>query len=738
MSSKIMITYKRKRVTSQDHTADDTVVDSSPAASSNVVASNLPPKFEAHAENTIANEDNFVRNLSLFLVLLLLSFLSLCSTLTHSQPNLSTNDTPLLKCSVENPLDTDDKDKVATVRCTGLSTQDERTPEQKNSHIVKSSVQHMVPQIAEGGNQNMTLEDDGTPVSKFTCVQEVTEQDARVGDSSKTSLITVEAPKGIHVLGEGHAIEQTRSVQSPRQNVNVSWLKSNNKSAAEDIPESQGSTKNVQIIVLDDDSDERGKKLENSEALDQDLHNQNKRNSLGMIDLNCSELREEGFLHDSSIQKLPDQDLVGSAQKQMSQPIERMFFTKEKDTIHGKQQQYEGPTMHTSFSNFFDLTRPWNTGSLKGPKSPPSELKFRIMDRAPEFSLDLSLDSLQANSVSALRNDKLFTGGTSSISNKLTERLGTYSYKRHSAPWSEEELDFLWIGVRRYGVNNWNAMLRDTRLRFSNSRMPDDLAKQWNKEQKKLLTSGLGPAPPLHVTEDYLGRASCSGCSQSPFLGTQMDLSLGDVYRCHTRASDRGQHNLSSLGILNIHGSDGRARNLSLGGFPGASSSHGRSGSRRRRASKLQKSYYDSKSPWFQEPSERAPQPFPMNQQPINSLPQWLTKHVEIGTSQINQEMWPSLAPAPGHSAADPPRDSLRGNAPPFADDVKPHVLSDASLKRAMRRNADWRSFSKRLFQTGDSLDLNQGTRAAANAGPSNCVTPNDTGASSEETVSDS
>lgn len=165
----------------------------------------------------------------------------------------------------------------------------------------------MVPQIAEGGNQNMTLEDDGTPVSKFTCVQEVTEQDARVGDSSKTSLITVEAPKGIHVLGEGHAIEQTRSVQSPRQNVNVSWLKSNNKSAAEDIPESQGSTKNVQIIVLDDDSDERGKKLENSEALDQDLHNQNKRNSLGMIDLNCSELREEGFLHDSSIQRLPDQ-----------------------------------------------------------------------------------------------------------------------------------------------------------------------------------------------------------------------------------------------------------------------------------------------------------------------------------------------------------------------------------------------------------------------------------------------
>ena len=66
MTSKIMITYKRKRVTSQDHTAGDTLFDSSPAASSNVVASNLPPKFEGHAENTIANEDNFVRILSCF------------------------------------------------------------------------------------------------------------------------------------------------------------------------------------------------------------------------------------------------------------------------------------------------------------------------------------------------------------------------------------------------------------------------------------------------------------------------------------------------------------------------------------------------------------------------------------------------------------------------------------------------------------------------------------------------
>ena len=291
-----------------------------------------------------------------------------------------------------------------------------------------------------------------------------------------------------------------------------------------------------------------------------------------------------------------------------------------------------------------------------------------------------------------------------------------------------------WIGVRRYGIHDWNAMLRDTRLRFSNSRMPEDLAKQWDKEQKKLLSSALGPAPPLHIAEGYLGRASCSGCSKSPFVGAQTELSLGDVYLRNARASERDRHHLSSLGILNLHGVDGGTRNVSLGGFPGASSSYGRSGSRRRRASKLHKSYYENKSTWFQESSDRVPQLLPLNQQPMNGLPQWLTKDAETGTSRINLEMWAGMAPPPGRSAADPPR----GASSTFCDDVKPHVLPDASLKCTMRRNADWQPFSKRLFRSGDALDLNRGAAAMAGAGLIGATTPSDTGASSEETVSDS
>ncbi|XP_020234763.1 uncharacterized protein LOC109814687 [Cajanus cajan] len=57
----------------------------------------------------------------------------------------------------------------------------------------------------------------------------------------------------------------------------------------------------------------------------------------------------------------------------------------------------------------------------------------------------------------------------------------------HPIMWSEEELDFLWIGVRRHGRGNWDAMLRDPRLRFSPSRVPRELAERWEDEQLKLL-----------------------------------------------------------------------------------------------------------------------------------------------------------------------------------------------------------------------------------------------------------
>ncbi|XP_074312320.1 uncharacterized protein LOC141647859 [Silene latifolia] len=52
--------------------------------------------------------------------------------------------------------------------------------------------------------------------------------------------------------------------------------------------------------------------------------------------------------------------------------------------------------------------------------------------------------------------------------------------------WSEEELDSLWIGIRRHGRGNWHAMLLDPKLRFAPWRVARDLAAQWDREQCNL------------------------------------------------------------------------------------------------------------------------------------------------------------------------------------------------------------------------------------------------------------
>ncbi|XP_006648116.1 uncharacterized protein LOC102718989 [Oryza brachyantha] len=664
-----------------------------------------------------------------------------CSTLTCTPRSTPLNGAPMFKQTGGSTLDVEDKVTIAGTS-TGQSVIAEHLLEQKSPHIPKSAIHHMVPsQPAKDANQSSTPE-DGTPVSEFIRVQEVSELDARVEDSNRTTADAIEVQKVIEVKGDEHGNRETSSLQSPRKKINVDLSKPANRSEAADLLESQGLTKNIPIIVLDDDSDERGKEQEKSEVLDQLVQEKNKSSlSLEQINLNlhCAELPQESLvnLDGTSVYKLQDQDQYVHEQKQMPHPVERLFFTKEKDAMHGKQHHHEGTsTMHKSYSNFFDPapSSSWNAGNFKEPSSMPSELKFRILDKVPEFNLDLRLDNFPDNNVSALRHNKLFRGGTSSGSHFLKERLGKYSYKRHLVPWSEEELDFLWIGVRRYGTNNWNAMLRDRRLRFSNSRNAEDLAKQWDKEQRHLLgadflqsirSSAQCPPPPSHIQEDYVGNSSWSGCSKSPFLSAPTDLSLGDMFLRSARTSERGQHHLSNLGMLNLHPTDNGPRNLSLGGFPVSSSPYGRSSSKRRRVSKLPKSYYDNKAVWCQDPSERVAQFLPINQEPINNLPEWLTKDSEMpGVSRVDAELWPSIK-APGHSAVD------------RLNDMKPHVLPDGSLKRAPKRKGEWRTISKKLFQTGDgALDLNQ--RAAAMAGPLGAAGTSDTGASSEETVSDS
>lgn len=61
--------------------------------------------------------------------------------------------------------------------------------------------------------------------------------------------------------------------------------------------------------------------------------------------------------------------------------------------------------------------------------------------------------------------------------------------KKRSKPdyWSEDELDALWIGVRRHGRGNWDAMLRDPKLKFLSHRTSEELAMRWILEEQKIM-----------------------------------------------------------------------------------------------------------------------------------------------------------------------------------------------------------------------------------------------------------
>ncbi|KAF8015416.1 hypothetical protein BT93_H1042 [Corymbia citriodora subsp. variegata] len=129
--------------------------------------------------------------------------------------------------------------------------------------------------------------------------------------------------------------------------------------------------------------------------------------------------------------------------------------------------------------------------------------------------------------------------------------------------WSEEELDVLWIGVRRYGKNNWDAMLRDPRLHFSPCRVARDLADRWEAEQIKLLSGHWSPQFRTSSSQDQL-------FSNYPFnpgtlRGNVMDetrLSLGNIY-AHRKAKRRRLNcpDLVNYGIQQLH-SDYPRRNL--------------------------------------------------------------------------------------------------------------------------------------------------------------------------------
>ncbi|WOL15184.1 hypothetical protein Cni_G23965 [Canna indica] len=106
--------------------------------------------------------------------------------------------------------------------------------------------------------------------------------------------------------------------------------------------------------------------------------------------------------------------------------------------------------------------------------------------------------------------------------------------------WPEDELDALWIGVRRHGRGNWDNMLRDPKLKFSKYKTAEDLSLRWMEEQRKIIDPSAFSAPKSSkslsfpgipdgmMTRALLGsKFSSAGSEQPKSLSHLTDIQLG-------------------------------------------------------------------------------------------------------------------------------------------------------------------------------------------------------------------
>ncbi|KAI9086947.1 hypothetical protein K1719_031108 [Acacia pycnantha] len=103
-----------------------------------------------------------------------------------------------------------------------------------------------------------------------------------------------------------------------------------------------------------------------------------------------------------------------------------------------------------------------------------------------------ALPKVAQNNVSASSS---FLQSNTSLFNKnvkptppLFRRKPAGFLKRNTKPndWSELELDALWVGVRRYGQNNWEKILTDPTGFIFKNKTPQDLSTRWNIELLKI------------------------------------------------------------------------------------------------------------------------------------------------------------------------------------------------------------------------------------------------------------
>lgn len=194
------------------------------------------------------------------------------------------------------------------------------------------------------------------------------------------------------------------------------------------------------------------------------------------------------------------------------------------------------------FSRSSQLADAWNQ---------PSEF---IQGAVCQFSVDASMLHRHQMILDNILNRARSQNGNK---RRFAENLGSPTM------WSEEELDSLWIGVRRHGRGNWDVMLRDPRLRFFSWRTPMDLAERWMEEQSKLFhgksTSPvrLRKADLSHNVQLLLGHAP----SQSEDnIQSQIPFHFPNVQNTLYRQLNLATTNVGTLDSHRLRGKRKRAR----------------------------------------------------------------------------------------------------------------------------------------------------------------------------------
>ncbi|KAK8951783.1 hypothetical protein KSP39_PZI003858 [Platanthera zijinensis] len=269
----------------------------------------------------------------------------------------------------------------------------------------------------------------------------------------------------------------------------------------------------------------------------------------------------------------------------------------------------------TPFTDFLGCFLPSNPHILLDLNTAPSSSGSNSRDKVS--MLDMAFQHSSNGNSSFFKHKKAEKSITEMM---LSRRRGLLSDKPrwYSSEWSEDELDFLWIGVRRHGADNWNAILGDPKLQFARSRFPKDLALQWEKEQKKLFNGIVIPPailskPSIPSTQslDNCRAANARAFVENPMLTADTKLSLGGVHFHNESIVKNSQFGAACLPITTCP-FPGNVLSMSL--YPGAATRHKKASSASRTAYQLE---YDCEKPlWERSRNEQ--------KSACSNLPHWL------------------------------------------------------------------------------------------------------------------